>query len=229
MKATLITLAAFMTSSALAAERVTFDREKPGQSPPGWSAGVTGKGEFKWIIEKDPTAPSQSHSLKQSATGDFPWIVKENSSLENGFVEVKFKPISGEEDQAGGIVWRFKDGDHYYVTRANALENNVSLYYTVKGKRKTIKYTDEFLEGEDQDIKIPANQWHTLRVEFQGKRIQVFLNARKAIDLEDDEISGAGKVGLWTKADSVTFFDDFAYGESESSPKGQTTPGGKGK
>ncbi len=86
--------------------------------------------------------------------------------MEDGFVEVKFKPLSGREDQAGGIVWRWKDGDNYYIARANALENNVSLYHTEDGRRKTIKYVDAPVAG---------NQWHTLRVEFRGTRIRVLL------------------------------------------------------
>jgi hypothetical protein len=125
------------------------------------------------------------------------------SSLENGFVEVKFKPVSGREDQAGGVVWRWKNADRYYVARANALENNVSLYYTEGGSRKTIKYVD---------APVAAGMWHTLRVEFDGSRIRVVLDGVRRIELEDRHIEGPGAVGLWTKADSVTLFDDFAYG-----------------
>ena len=117
--------------------------------------------------------------------------------------EVKFKPISGKEDQAGGLVWRWKDGNNYYVARANALENNVSLYYTSNGRRNTIKYVN---------APVPAMAWHTLRVDFAGTRIKVSLDGKTYIDVEDTRISGAGAVGVWTKADSVTSFDDFLYG-----------------
>jgi len=120
-------------------------------------------------------------------------------------VEVKFKPISGKEDQAGGLVWRWKDGDNYYVARANALEDNVSLYYTQNGRRNTIKYVD---------APVAKNQWHTLRVEFMAKRIQVSLDGKLYIEVDDDRIVGPGAVGLWTKADSVTAFDDFRYDEA---------------
>ncbi len=116
---------------------------------------------------------------------------------------VKFKPISGKEDQAGGVVWRWLDGDHYYVARANALENNVSLYYTESGRRKTIKYVDAPVAG---------GQWHTLRVEFHAARIRVLLDDTSYIEVEDNHIGGSGSVGVWTKADSVTLFDDFAFG-----------------
>jgi hypothetical protein len=187
----------------VALDTIDFDQEKVGALPAGWIAGVTGRGSPQWAVIADPKAPSAPHVLQQSGRGTFPWCVKKDASLAEGFVEVKFKPISGREDQAGGVVWRWKDGDNYYVARANALENNVSLYYTSQGKRNTLKYVD---------APVPADAWHTLRVEFAGKRIHVALNGKWYIDLEDGHITGAGAVGLWTKADSVTAFDDFSYG-----------------
>jgi len=141
--------------------------------------------------------------LRQSASGTFPWCVKKAMSFADGFVEVKFRPEKGGEDRAGGIVWRWKDGDNYYVARANALEDNVSLYYTANGKRNTIKYVN---------APVPANVWHTLRVEFAGTRIKVVLDGKPYIEQEDGHIQGAGAIGVWTKADSVTAFDDFSYG-----------------
>jgi hypothetical protein len=136
--------------------------------------------------------------------------VNRAASIESGFVEVKLKPVSGNEDQAGGVVWRWKDGDHYYVARANALENNVSLYYTEGGSRKTIRYVD---------APVPRNQWHTLRVEFAGTRIKVILDGHARIEVDDAHINGPGAVGVWTKADSVTLFDDFRYGAAASAAK----------
>jgi hypothetical protein len=141
--------------------------------------------------------------LKQTGRGDFPWFVRRDVSLADGYVEARFKPLAGREDQAGGVVWRWKDGDTYYVARANALENNVSLYHTQKGRRTTIKYVD---------APVASGEWHVLRVEFEGKHIRVALDGKVAIDLQDAHIEGAGSVGLWTKADSVTAFDDFSYG-----------------
>ena len=187
------------------AETVTFEPEMPGALPAEWTAGVTGRGTPKWSVEVDATAPSKPNVLKQSGAGTFPWCVRKDVSITDGFVEVKFKSISGREDQAGGLVWRWKDGDNYYVARANALENNVSLYYTANGRRNTLKYVD---------APVPANLWHTLRVEFSGKRIKVALNGKTTIEMEDNHITGPGSVGVWTKADSVTAFDDFAYGAS---------------
>ena len=189
--------------NAAAVETVNFDSTEPGALPAGWLAGVTGKGSPKWAVASDPTAPSKPHVLKQSGSGTFPWCVKKDAAIENGFVEVKFKPLSGREDQAGGVVWRWKDANNYYVARANALEDNVSLYYTEGGSRKTIKYVD---------APVPREAWHTLRVEFSGRHIKVILDGVARIELDDAHIAGAGAVGVWTKADSITAFDDFAYG-----------------
>lgn len=183
-------------------ETIMFNHDKPGALPAGWVAGVTGLGTPKWTVEADPAAAG-SKVLKQSGSGDFPWCVKQGTSVSDGFVEVKFKPVAGREDQAGGVVWRWKDGDNYYVARANALENNVSLYYTTGGRRHTIRY---------QDAPVAAQAWHTLRVDFTGNRIQVSLDGKRYIDVTDEHIAGTGAVGVWTKADSVTLFDAFAYG-----------------
>lgn len=185
------------------AETFSFDGDPTGALPAGWRSGVTGRGFPKWTVETDASAPSKPNVLKQSGSGFFPWCVRPEVSLENGYVEVKFKPLSGREDQAGGLVWRWKDGDNYYVARANALENNVSLYYTANGRRNTIKYVD---------APVPGNTWHTLRVDFAGKRIRVMLDGKQYIETEDDHITNTGAVGVWTKADSVTLFDDFRYG-----------------
>ena len=172
-------------------------------APEGWLCGVTGRGAPKWAVEADSSAPSKPNVLRQSGRGTFPWCAKQGVSVTDGFVEVRFKPEQGREDQAGGVVWRFTDADNYYIARGNALENNVSLYYTEKGRRNTLKYVD---------APVPANTWHTLRVEFSGTRIRVALNGKLYIELDDRRIAGAGAVGVWTKADSVTAFDDFSFG-----------------
>ena len=201
------TLASVAIMTTTHAETVSFDRDAPGALPAGWRAGVTGRGSPKWSVEADASAPSRPNVLKQSGSGTFPWCVRPDVSLENGYVEVKFKPLSGREDQAGGLVWRWKDGDNYYVARANALENNVSLYYTANGRRNTLKYVD---------APVPGNVWHALRVEFSGKKIRVILDGKQYIETDDDHIAGAGAVGVWTKADSVTLFDDFSYGAASA-------------
>ena len=182
---------------------LSFDQDSPGALPAGWRAGSTGGGSPIWTVQADATAPSRPNVLKQSGSGTFPYCVVTQSSLADGYIEVKFKPLTGSQDQAGGVIWRFKNGDNYYVARANALEDNVSLYYTENGRRITLKYVD---------APVPGNTWHTLRVEFSGKNIRVIFNGKQYIAMDDDHIAGAGAVGVWTKADSVTLFDDFTYG-----------------
>ncbi|MGQ0523758.1 MAG: hypothetical protein ACT4P8_08885, partial [Betaproteobacteria bacterium] len=145
-----------MTVSSFAASE-NFDQYDPGTAPPDWTTGVTGHGESRWSVEGDSTAPTRPNVLKQCGVGDFPWAIKNDTKIADGHVEVKFKPLSGKRDQAGGVVWRWKDGNNNYVARANALENNVSLYYTETGRRNTLKYVD---------AAVPVNSWHVLRVEF---------------------------------------------------------------
>jgi hypothetical protein len=183
------------------AEPMTFDSQAPGQPPAGWTCGATGKGAPKWTVESDRDLGHPV--LKQSGSAPFPWCVKDDIVQADGWVEVRFRPLSGREDQAGGVVWRFKDGDNYYVARANALENNVSLYHTTAGSRRTIHY---------KDAPVAGNAWHTLRVDFKGAHIRVALDGKTYIELDDTHIQGSGKAGVWTKADSVTLFDAFAYG-----------------
>ena len=198
----LATAAAGTLATAAGAETIGFDADPVGAPPAGWQCGSTGGGSPRWTVEADASTPSLPNALKQSGKAPFPWCVKQGTSLADGAVEVKFKPLSGREDQAGGLVWRWKDGDNYYVARANALENNVSLYYTEGGRRRTIKYVD---------APVPGNVWHTLRAEFKASRIRILLDGKAYIELDDANITGPGAVGVWTKADSVTIFDDFTY------------------
>lgn len=206
MKSFLILAAMILTATTARADGENFDNTPPGSPPPSWTCGVTGNGSFVWKIEADRLAPSKPNILKQSGSGTFPWCVKKAVSISDGFVEIKFKPLAGREDQAGGIVWRWKDGNNYYVARANALENNVALYHTTNGNRITIKYVD---------APVAAGQWHLLRVEFSGRSIKVMLDGKQYIEQSDDHIAGAGTIGVWTKADSVTAFDDLVFGASK--------------
>jgi len=200
---TIALLLAAVVPLVVSAQTENFDRVAVGSLPAGWVSGVTGKGAPKWAVVADPTAPSKPNVLMQSGSGGFPWAVKKDVSVADGFVETRFKPISGRQDQAGGVLWRWQDGQNYYVARANANENNVSLYYTANGVRTTIKYVD---------APVAPNTWHTIRAEFAGSKISIFLDGKRYIESEDAHISQAGAVGLWTKADSVTAFDDFIYG-----------------
>ena len=191
-----------LTTTGAFGATVNFDDAKPGEAPAGWTATKTGRGEPKWTVELDATAPSKPNVLKQSGEADYPVCIKNEPSIKDGYVEVKFKPVAGKEDQAGGVIWRAQDADNYYVARANALENNVTIYHTVKGRRT---------EKKRVEMKVTANEWHTLRVDFEGNRFKVTLDGKPALEWDDGIFKEAGKVGVWTKADSVTLFDDFTY------------------
>ena len=192
-----------LTNSIALSESVNFDDLKTGAPPPGWTATKTGKGAAKWAVVADDSAPSKPNVLKQSGEATYPVCLKNDTSLKDGFVEVKFKPISGKEDQAGGVIWRCKDADNYYIARANALEDNVTIYHTIKGRRTEKKRTQ---------MKVSSHEWHTLRVDFRGNHFTVTFDGKKAIEWDDKTFTEAGMVGVWTKADSVTLFDDFSYG-----------------
>ena len=189
--------------AAAPAETVDFDKAEVGKPPGGWTATQTGSGQAKWAVVQDETAPSKPNVLKQSGEATYPVCLKDDTSLSDGFVEVKFKAISGREDQAAGLVWRARDANNYYVARANALENNVTIYHTIDGRRT---------EKKRVSAKVAVNQWHTLRVDFQAGHFTVSFNGQKALEWDDETFKDAGKVGVWTKADSVTVFDDFTYG-----------------
>jgi hypothetical protein len=189
--------------AAAFAETLNFDDATVGKAPPDWTATQTGAGKAQWTIEKDDSAPSSSHVLKQSGVATYPICLKNATQLINGFVEMKFKTLAGQEDQAGGVIWRAQDADNYYVARANALEDNITVYHTVHGKRT---------EKNHVAIKVTPNEWHRLRVDFEGTQFTIGFDGQTVLHWEDATFSKGGRVGLWTKADSVTVFDDFSYG-----------------
>jgi hypothetical protein len=205
----------FSAFTSVNATEIDFEGQAIGKISDGWISGVTGKGwvtdlfgrgDSRWTVERDASAPSPDQILEQSAEGKFLWSVVKDSSVANGYVQTKFKAISGKEDQAAGLIWRWKNGDNYYITRANALENNISMYYMEDGSRHTLKYVDA-----SKDNPVTANIWHTLRIEFQEEKFEVLFNGEKIMEIKDEHIRGKGAVGLWTKADSVIRFDDFSY------------------
>jgi hypothetical protein len=206
MKPVLILAIGLLVTGSTFAETVNFDDAKTGILPVGWLGGVTGGGSPKWSIEADSAAPSKPNVLKQSGEGTYPWCVKKGASLVDGFVEVKFRSVSGTEDQAGGVVWRWQDGDNYYIARANALEDNVTIYHTVKGRRVSFK---------NISVKVAPAIWHILRVEFTGNHFKVSYDGKVVLEADDDTFKAAGAVGVWTKADSVTLFDDFSFGAAQ--------------
>jgi hypothetical protein len=211
---TAATLLFLMETPAMADNSAGFETEAVGATPKGWIETSTGKGNPKWTIERDQTAPSKSKVVKQSGRAPYPLLLKDDTNISDGFIEVKFKAIAGSEDRAAGVVWRARDASNYYVVRANALEDNVVLYKTVKGVRSPLDIVGR-RGGYGVDVSVPADQWLALRVEFKGNRFRVLYNGKQLFEVEDSTFGDAGKVGLWTKADSVTLFDEIAYGEAK--------------
>src|SRR5215831_7746946 len=197
-RSTVMTIILFGTTVGGTAQSVNFDGDTVGAPPKGWTLTMTGRGAPKWTVERDDTVPSKGQVLKQSGKADYPLALKDGTRIKDGFAEVKFKPISGSEDRAGGLVWRAADANNYYVVRANALEDNVVLYKTVKGVRSSLDIVGR-RGGYGVEQAVPANQWHTLRVEFVGARFKVIFNDKPLFEVDDSTFTEAGMVGLWTK------------------------------
>jgi hypothetical protein len=193
---------------------ISFESTRIGVPPEGWTSTLTGSGDPKWTVESDETAPSQSKVIKQSGRATYPLLLKNDTSIRDGFIEVKFKALAGSEDRAAGAVWRAKDANNYYVARANALEDNFVLYKTVNGSRSPLDIVGR-KGGYGVSVPVPANIWHSLRIDFKGTRFTASFNGKQMFEVEDSTFTDAGKVGLWTKADSVTLFDQIAYGEAK--------------
>lgn len=196
------------------AQRIHFDSAAPGSVPAHWLVGMTHEGGApKWEVVADPSASSQPSVFAQTSTdntsGRFPLAIYEKASFTNGSLSVRFKTISGNRDQAAGLIWRYKDPDNYYIVRANALEDNVVLYKVEGGKRLSLEPKGTPSKTYGVKHKVPKQTWSTLKVNFDGPRFEVFFDGARIMQVEDTTFTGAGKTGLWTKADSVTHFDDF--------------------
>jgi hypothetical protein len=181
-----------------------FDSDKQGQLPATFHSAKTGAGtQEKWVVTVDPTAPSKPNVVAQTSTDQtdyrFPLLISDDGSFQDLDLTVKFKAVSGSIDRAGGLVFRLKDPNNYYIVRANALENNYRLYHVVNGRRS---------QFAGANLKVTSGEWHELRVEVVGNKIACYYDGNKKIEATDDTFKDAGKVGLWTKADSVTSFDD---------------------
>ncbi len=181
-----------------------FDSVTPGQLPAQFHSAKTGGGaQEKWAVTADATAPSKPNVVVQTSTDQtdyrFPLLISDEGSFQNLDLSVKFKAVSGNIDRAGGLVFRLKDANNYYIVRANALENNYRLYHVVNGRRS---------QFAGANFKVTSGEWHELRVETVGNKISCYYDGTKRIEATDDTFKDAGKVGLWTKADSITYFDD---------------------
>ena len=181
-----------------------FDSLPAGQPPAGFSFGRTGGGRVgHWIVQSASDAPSPPNVLAQvdSDRTDlrFPVAAALSPSFTDVSVSVKCKPVSGHVDLACGLVFRYQDENDYYLTRANALKDNVRFYYVKNGRR---------IQLANWSGKVTSGVWHELRVECQGDHVEVYWDGTKRIDALDRTFRGPGRVGVWTKADSYTLFDN---------------------
>jgi Domain of Unknown Function (DUF1080) len=189
--------------------KYAFGKNDEGKVPAGWKAEKTGKGEGSvWKVEPDATAPSKSgFVLVQTAEGPsslFNLCVVQDANYTDLEMRVAFKALKGKEDQGGGLVWRYQDANNYYLTRYNPLESNFRVYKVIDGVRKQLM--------DKSDLKLKAGEWHTIAVKHAGKKIECRLDGEKYLEVEDDAITKGGKIGLWTKADAQTAFDQLVVG-----------------
>ena len=178
----------------------TFENYPVGQSPAGWSEALTGRGKpCRWEVLNDHGNRVLAQVSAETPDYRFNIIVNDGLRYKDVSVSVRFKGVKGRGDQGGGPVWRYQDSDNYYVARANPLENNFRLYKVVNGSRHMLK---------SASLRIDTGKWYVLKIVMQGNKIQCYFNGKPELEATDNTFSNAGKVGLWTKSDAVTWFDN---------------------
>lgn len=191
--------------TVLVPQTVNFESSDVGKTPRNFTTALTGGGgPISWVLHEPSDAPAGKPVLVQESSDAtsyrFPMCIYDRVVARDVSAEVRWKAISGKVDEAGGIVLRYRP-ENYYIARANCLEGNVDLFKTVKGKRLLV---------EEVPATVTPGTWHTLRFEARGQRLTITFDGKVMIDKDDDTFSNSGKVGLWTKADSVSAFTDFS-------------------
>ena len=209
----LLSLLALVAPLLAGAAEFTFENDAPGAVPAGFTSLLGGQGEpGVWAIEIDDSAARGSRVVTQTNTQvlnyRFPILIENSISAADVDLKVRFKAVAGKIDQAAGLVWRFADTNNYYIVRANALEDNVVLYRVKDGKREDLKPVGSAATVYGKKVSVPAGHWHTLEVGVHGPRFTVRFNGAELFVVEDGTFTAAGRIGLWTKADSMTRFDD---------------------
>jgi hypothetical protein len=180
-----------------------FEADAIGSPPPGFEFARTGGGpEGHWVVRLEKGAATNQVLVQESADPTdyrFPVAVLKDGAYKDVVLNVRARPLSGQVDQGFGLVWRYKDANNYYITRCNADEDNCTIYHTVNGTRRAF---------QNQGVKVAKNTWHTLKLEATGDHFVVTYDGNKVLDAKDKTFKDPGRVGLWTKADSVIEFDD---------------------
>ncbi len=186
---------------------LNFEKDDIGKAPAAWNIEATNaRGKIAtWKVIVDFHDSKKTKVLGMTGAnnnfgGTFNICWTDSIQFENGEIEVSFKALKGVVDQGGGPIWRVQDADNYYIARANPLENNFRLYFVKDGVRKRL---------DSAKVKVPAERWHVIKIVHTGKKIEGYLNGKKLLECIDDTFNEAGGIGLWTKADAVTNFDDY--------------------
>ncbi len=188
--------------------KFAFENYKTGELPDEWTQCFTGRGETtKWEIVDDNGNKVLAQLSEDNPNYHFNVVVYNKLKTKNVNLKVKLKGVRGQMDRGGGFVWRFTDANNYYVVRANPLEDNVVLYKVVNGKRSDLPLMGK---GRSYGMSVPrlGNDWNELALKVNGDLFTVYLNGKELFKVKDDTFTEAGKIGLWTKADAVTYFDD---------------------
>lgn len=198
----------------------TFDRDEPGKTPAGWKFAYTNPADGKaaWTIAKDPKSMSGPNALAldtKSGGGTFNLAIAEKTSYQDVDIRTRIRANSGKEDQGGGLIWRAKDENNYYLCRINPLEKNFRVYKVVGGKRETLGSAEYSSE---------TGRWYVVRAKMVGNHIQCYVDEKTLLDVADDNIKHAGMIGLWTKADASSSFDNIAVKPGKPSKTDQAPP-----
>jgi hypothetical protein len=199
-------LVGFQLLASTTGRVINFDRFPVGATPPGWTVPGSVHGPPpRWEVLQDQTAPTKPYVLAQVSKDPgedrFPLAILDGMTMRDGEISVRIKPVAGKADQGGGLVWRYRDENNYYLVRANAANKSVAVFRVQNGHRTAIQ------PGVKHEI--PANEWSILKVTARGSRFQVYVDHRRIMEGQDSAFMGPGRVGLCTVADSVMYFDDF--------------------
>lgn len=211
---TAVTLLAALSLPFFSAVNINFDSMKLGELPPGWTSTVTNHGDSaRWIVERDPTAPSRPNVLAQSSKNGlhyrFPVCLFDKVTCLDGDISVKMKIISGRDDQDAGVVFRAADQNNYYLVRASARDHNIVMYRVKEGRFEPIRINGARMGAYGVLHPVRIGDWNLLRVTYKGSQTTVYFNHRKVFDASDSALNSPGRAGVWTNADTVAYFDDF--------------------